>query len=217
MVNNEGIFTSLTKSISIQCGVDLHTSRFNNERSIIMGFLFNQVFWGVMLILLGIAVIIKVVFQVNIPLGRLFFAFILIYIGIWFLMGGKWSCPIQGNGNTVIFNESQINITQPSNEEYNVIFSRGIMDFTGVVLKSEGVTRFQVNTIFGSGVIKLNPDIPAKIIFDSPFASVQLPNGNNITFGTNYAYTTPSFQENQGHLLIKAVVVFGSLEIIENR
>lgn len=182
-----------------------------------MGFLFNQVFWGVMLILLGVAIIIKVVFQINIPLGRLFFAFILIYFGVWFLMGGQWNCPIQGNGNTVIFSESRINITNSSTSEYNVIFSRGIMDFTGVGLKSEEVARFQVNTIFGSGVIKLNSNIPAKIIFDSPFASVRLPNGNNITFGSNYAYTTPSFQENQGHLLIKAVVVFGSLEIIEDR
>ena len=182
-----------------------------------MGFLFNQVFWGIMLILLGAAVIIKVVFQVNIPLGRLFFAFILIYIGVWFLMGGKWGFQTtNNNGNTVIFSESRVNVTKPSGEEYNVIFGRGIVDLTGIVLNNEGVTRLKVNTIFGSGVLRLNPGIPTKIIFDSPFASVQLPNGNNIPFGSNYTYTTQSFQENQGYLLIKADVVFGSLEIIEN-
>jgi hypothetical protein len=182
-----------------------------------MGFLFNQVFWGVLLILMGIAVIIKVVFQVNIPLGRLFFAFILIYVGLWFLLGGKFGWQSQIHGNTVVFNESQVNITQPSAEEYNVIFGKGIMDLTGVILNKEGVTRLKVNTIFGSGVLKLNPDIPTKIVFDSPFASVQLPDGNNITFGSNYSYTTKSYQENQGYLLIKADVVFGSLEVLETK
>jgi hypothetical protein len=182
-----------------------------------MGFLFNQVFWGVLLILMGIAVIIKVVFQVNIPLGRLFFAFILIYIGIWFLMGGKWGWQSKVDGNTVIFSESLINVTQPNGQEYNCIFGKGIFDLTGVILNQEGITRLKVNTIFGSGVIKLNPDIPAKIVFDSPFASVQLPNGNNITFGSNYTYATRSYQENKGYLLMKADVVFGSLEIIESR
>jgi hypothetical protein len=182
-----------------------------------MGFLFNQVFWGVLLILLGLAVIIKVVFQINLPLGRIFFAFILIYIGFWFLLGGKSGWQPQGYGNTVAFNDSQVSITQPSTEEYNIIFGKGTMDLTGIVLNREGITHLKVNTIFGSGVIKINPDIPAKIVFDSPFAAVRLPDGNNVTFGNNYAYTTKSFQENQGYLLIKAEVVFGSLEIIENR
>ncbi len=182
-----------------------------------MGFLFNQVFWGVLLILLGIATIIKVVFQINIPLGRIFFAFILIYIGFWFLLGGKFGWQPQRYGNTVVFNESQVSITELSTEEYNVIFGKGTMDLTGIIMNKVGVTRLKINTIFGSGVIKINPDIPTKIVFDSPFAAVRLPDGNNITFGSNYAYTTKNYQENQGYLLIKADVVFGSLEIVESR
>jgi len=178
-----------------------------------MGFLFNQVFWGVLLIILGITVIIKVLFHINIPLGRIALAFILIYIGIWFLIGGKFGW--RQSGNTVVFNDSQISITKPSNEEYNIIFGKGTMDLTGVVL-AKGVTKVKLNTVFGGGVIKINPDIPMKIVIDSPFAAAKLPDGNNVTFGSGYTYQTKSFQEGQDYLLIEADVVFGGLEVQEN-
>jgi hypothetical protein len=179
-----------------------------------MGFLFNQVFWGALLIIIGVTVIIKVLFNIHIPLARIIFAFLLIYIGVWFLIGGQFGW--RQHGNSIVFNDSQIIITKPSTEEYNVIFGKGAVDLTGITL-DKGVTKVKLNIIFGSGVIKINPDIPTQIVVDSPFAAARMPDGNNITFGSGYAYNTKSFKDDQDYLLIKADVVFGGLEVIEYR
>ncbi len=179
-----------------------------------MGFLFNQVFWGALLIIIGITAIVNVLFHIHIPLARIIFAFLLIYIGIWFLSGGRFGWPQQGNN--VIFNDLQITVTKPSTEEYNVIFAKGTVDLTGITM-DKGIIKVKLNVVFGSGVIKINPAIPTKIIIDSPFAAARMPDGNNITFGSGYTYQTKTFKEDQDYLVIKADVVFGSLDVIENR
>jgi hypothetical protein len=186
------------------------------ERRIAMGFLFNQVFWGALLIIIGVTVIIKVLFNIHIPLVRIIFAFLLIYIGIWFLVGGQWRPEWQPRGNTILFNDLTITVSKPSSEEYNVIFSQGTIDFTGVAL-NKGVTGVKLNTIFSKGILKINPDIPAKIVTNSVFASAKMPDGNEVHFGSDYTYKTKSFKEDQDYLLIKADVVFGALEVVENR
>ena len=43
-----------------------------------MGFLFSGVFWGGVLVLLGISIIIKVVFHIDIPVFRVVVALVLI-------------------------------------------------------------------------------------------------------------------------------------------
>ena len=179
-----------------------------------MDFLFNQVFWGIMLIVLGITIVIKVLFNINIPVFRVVFACGLIYIGIWFLIGGKfgWQQP----GNNVIFNHKQIKITEPTNEEFNVIFGEGMIDLTDIHL-DKGVTNLKINTIFGKGVIKIDPNIPTKIVITSPFAVAEMPDGNRITFGNDYIYKSKNYQDETNYLRIKADVVFGELKIIENR
>lgn len=179
-----------------------------------VGFLFNQVFWGVLLIVFGVALVVKVLFNINIPMFRIFFAFFLIYIGIWFLIGGKFGW--QQQGNSVIFNESSIAINQSPGGEYNVIFGKGTMDLSRITLDT-GVSRMKLNTIFGAAVVQINPDIPLKIIINSPFAAAKMPDGNNVTFGSNYTYQTKSYQEGQDYLLIHADVVFGALEVVEGR
>ena len=177
-----------------------------------MGFIFSEVFWGVLLIVLGVSFIIKVVFNVNIPVFRIFFAFFFIFLGIRFLIGGGFD--FERSSNTVIFNDSQITVTKPSNE-YNVIFGRGTFDLSEITLTKK-VTKVAVNTIFGGGIIKLNPEIPTKIEVDSVFAEARMPDQNsNFPFGS-HTFTTENFDENQDYLLIKASVIFGGLEIFNH-
>jgi hypothetical protein len=46
------------------------------------GILMSGVFWGSVLILLGLSVIIEHVFHINIPVFKMVFACLLIYLGI---------------------------------------------------------------------------------------------------------------------------------------
>lgn len=174
-----------------------------------MGFIFTEVFWGVLLILLGAAIVIKVVFNINIPIIRLLLAFILIYLGIRLMIG--WGFHKEQPNNTVLFNDNRIEATNPA-EEYNVIFGRGTIDLTKLVPSNTAVAK--VNVIFGGGLIRIDPSQPVRIEANSAFGEARMPDGNNVTFG-NYIYKTPSYQEGKPALRIEANAVFGALEIVE--
>lgn len=174
-----------------------------------MGFIFSQVFWGLFLILLGVSFILKVLFHLDIPVFRLFVSFILIYMGLRVLTGG-FAC--ERNSRNMIFNDHQIKVTATG--EYNVIFGRGVIDLTDYSVDTN--TRIKINTIFGSGLVKLAPSQPLKIKVTSAFAGAKMPDGNMISFG-EYSYQTPAVQENQPYGEMEINVVFGELELSESK
>jgi predicted membrane protein len=176
-----------------------------------MGFLFSGIFWGSILILLGISVIIRIVFNIHVPLVRIVFALILIYFGVRVLIGGSW-CRSTCNTNTVLFSEVKTEFTKDSNE-YNIIFGKGSVSFTDSALAANN-RKIKVNTIFSAGEIKINPALPAIITVNSAFAGAKMPDGTIISFG-KYIYKTKGFSENSPALRIDATVVFGGLEITE--
>ena len=81
--------------------------QIDEEREMKMGFLFSGIFWGVILILLGLAMIIKVVFNVSLPIFRIVFAIIFVYIGFKILVGG-FGGGIKTEKNDVVFGETII-------------------------------------------------------------------------------------------------------------
>jgi hypothetical protein len=176
-----------------------------------MGFLFSGIFWGSILILLGLSVIIRITFNIHIPLARIIFALILIYFGLRVLMGGSW-CRPNCTGNTVLFSEVKTELSKDSND-YNVIFGKGSISFNDTSLAADN-RKIKVNTIFGAGEITINPDVPAVIRVSSAFAGAKMPDGNIISFG-EYVYKTKSYSDKAPSLRIHATVVFGGLEINE--
>lgn len=174
-----------------------------------MGFIFSQVFWGLLLVVIGLSLILKVVFNLNIPVFRLIFSFFLIYMGLRILFGGF---GFEKNCRNMIFNDYQFKVK--ADGDYNVIFGRGVIDLTGYTIDAN--TRIKINTIFGSGLVKLDPSQPLKIKVNSAFAEAKMPDGNIISFG-EYYYQTPAVQENQPYGEMEANVVFGELQLIEDK
>lgn len=169
-----------------------------------MGFVFSGLFWGLLIILIGVSIIINVTFNIKLPLFRIIAALIFIFIGLSILFKGFGP----NKSNDVIFNKSEL-AYQSDNKEYNVIFGKGNIDLSSLKEVPENTT-LEINCIFGEGDVILNTDIPVKLKIDSAFASAQAPDGNSITFG-NYTYKTESFDTNKPYLKIKANVVFGAL------
>lgn len=172
-----------------------------------MGFLFTQMFWGIFFVLFGLVIIIKVVFGVHIPFLRLFISFLLIYMGITMVMGHSNRKESQ---RSVIFDDTRIQAGGTG--KYDIIFGSGIIELAEPE-PDKAVTRVQVNTVFGSAVIKLKPGIPVKVAVDAAFAGAKLPNGNQISFG-EASYQSPDLDESKPYILLDADVVFGSLEIV---
>ena len=165
--------------------------------------LLDGVFWGVLLIILGLCAIFKTIFHINISLFRIGFALLIIYIGLSMLFKESPGGPkgILCFDNRVLVLEEQ--------DEYNVIFGRGLFDLT-TLPSDNGARRITLNVVFGEGVIKIKRDAPLTIKVNSVFSGARLPDGNRITMG-EYIYRSGEKTENKERVLVEVNVVFGSL------
>jgi hypothetical protein len=170
-----------------------------------MGFLFSGVFWGIVVVLLGVSIILNVVAGVRIPFVRIFLGLLLIYWGVSLLIGARF-----GRIGAAVFSDAQVKATSAGKQD--IIFGRGVIDLSGIVLK-EGVNHYEVNTVFGSSVIKLDPAMPVKVVASSAFAGVKLPDGGNVAFGES-TWRSPNLKEDSTYLLVKTDVVFGGTEVV---
>ncbi len=175
-----------------------------------MHFLFGGLFWGILLVLLGLTIILKAVFKIDIPLFRMVFALLIIYWGLKLLFGGSF---LGSSGNTVIFSESKIESKEAGNE-YNIVFGKSTIDLTDIDISESGAV-MEVNVVFGSGYILINPEIPTLIKVSTVFAESKLPKGNVSFFGDR-TYKTKSYVDGENHLKLNIDVVFGNA-IIEDK
>jgi len=168
-------------------------------------------FWGAFLLLLGIALIIKVVFNVDFPVFKILFGLFLVFIGLKVLFGKTFFHHGNIGPNETVFNEQYYDSPE-NHKEYSVIFGKGVYDFTNVDL-SNGSYYTEVNTVFGGSVIKIDDSMPVKIEADAVFAGAELPGGNTAVFG-NARYVTDSYSSDSSSLNIKISAVFGGVQVI---
>ena len=175
-----------------------------------MGFLTTGIFWGIIFLIFGATIILKALFNINIPLFRLFIAFVFIWIGIRILIGGPVFRSSRGG---VIFGEARIDASETKNykDELNTVFGKSIIDLTKNSISDETI---KINVIFGYSKIKVNKDLPLMIKLDSAVAGAKLPDGTETSFG-NYVYKTKSYEEDKPYLKVKVDVVFGAVDIAE--
>lgn len=172
-----------------------------------MGFLASGIFWGSLVILFGLSIILNAVFGISIPLFRIVFALILIYFGIKTLAGGA----LQQDKNNAVFNEKTINISSKNADQHNVIFGSANFDLSSISLETGSVSK-EITVVFGYALITLPANTPVRIKATSAFGSAAVPNNNSVVFGDTF-YTSPSYKEGMPFVDIKATVVFGSLDI----
>ncbi len=168
----------------------------------------DGIFWGGFLIVLGIWLIVRGHFPVHLPLIRIIVAALFIYVGVRVLVAG----PFVGDRNTAIFSESTMRYSPESGRDYNLIFSSGVVDLSEAAATT-GSVRAEVNVIFGSGTLRINPAAPVRVSMTSAFGTVESPNGHSIAFGDS-VYTTPSYREGTPALEVHAASVFGRLIIL---
>lgn len=168
-------------------------------------------FWGALLLVLGIVLIIKVVFNIDFPIFKVLVGVFFIFLGIKVLFGRVLIPEGKIGPDETIFSE-RIYESPEKGKEYNVIFGKGVYDFTNVDL-SQGDFNAKVNTIFGGSVIKIKEDMPVRIDADAIFAGAELPGGNTAVFGTTN-YTSDTYRPDSASLHIRIGVVFGGVQVV---
>jgi len=169
-------------------------------------------FWGAFLLLLGVALIIRVVFNVDFPVFKVLIGIFLVVLGLKVLFGRHLISPGHFKPEETIFNE-RVYDNPESGKEYTVLFAKGVYDFTNVDLE-KGNFHAKVATVFGGTQIIIPRDKPVRITADAVFAGAELPDGNNAVFGTT-VYESGSWSPDTASINIKVEVVFGGVQVIQ--
>lgn len=171
----------------------------------------SGLFWGLLLIIIGISLILKVVLRIDFPIMKVLLAFLFFYMGFKILFGNFGNCSVKSKHQNV-FSEAQYkDIIQPE-KEYQVVFGKGYFDFRNVQLPESGYVEVKVSSVFGGSEIILARETPVRIKADAAFSGTQLPNGNTAAFGT-INYESENFDESKPYLYLKTEVVFGGVDI----
>jgi predicted membrane protein len=168
-------------------------------------------FWGIILIIIGISLIVKVVFKIDFPIMKVLVAFFFIYMGIKILAGNFGFLKIKTGPNDVIFSESTFVHELNLPAEQNVVFGRGVFDFRNL-RESSLPAEIHINTVFGNSEILIRKTMPVIIKVDAAFAGATLPNDNSTVLGSAN-YQSANFDETKPHLTIKTDAVFSSVKI----
>jgi predicted membrane protein len=169
-------------------------------------------FWGAFLLLLGIALVIKVVFNIDFPVFKVLVGIFLILLGIKILLGRSFISPDHFKPEETIFHE-RVYDNPESGKEYTVLFAKGVYDFTNVDL-SEGNYNAKISAVFGGAQVIIPRDKPVRISADAVFAGAELPDGNTAVFGSS-VYENDAYASDSSAIRIKVDVVFGGVQVIE--
>jgi hypothetical protein len=169
-------------------------------------------FIGILIVLIGLGIIINVIFHIHIPIVKILFGLVLIYIGLRIIFGGWFSFPICHRewGNAVFHHRTYRGFSGDS-KEYNAVFGKAVVDLRDIELK-EKVTRVKINAVFGGAEVILNEKTPVRIKADAVFGGVQLPENIVGALGTS-TYQSKNFDENKNYLCIEGSSVFGGMVI----
>jgi predicted membrane protein len=170
------------------------------------------IFWGAFLLLLGVALIIKVVFNVDFPVFKVVVGIFLVMLGIKVLFGRSFISSDNFKAEETIFNE-RVYDNPESGKEYSVVFAKGVYDFTNVDLE-QGSFHVKISTVFGGTQIIIPADKPVRIQAEAVFAGAELPGGNNAVFGTSI-FESESWSPDTASIDIKVEVVFGGVQVIQ--
>jgi hypothetical protein len=172
-------------------------------------------FWGLFLILIGFALIIKYVFNLEIPVLRVAIAVFLILIGIRLLLKNRWEWNISSSDHDVIFTERTFRGSEIEKSEYNIIFGHAIFDLTDLD-STDLPKKIKINTVFGGTQVKINEDIPLLVSGDAVFAGARLSDENSTVFG-ELSFKSKTYEKQSDCLHLESDVIFGAFELKRER
>ncbi len=169
------------------------------------------IFWGVMLVLMGLALVIRVVFNIDFPVFKVAIGIFLVLLGIKLLFVRDYRYSRHFQKEDTVFNERIYKAPEPD-KAYSVVFGKGIYDFTGIDL-SKGSYNAKISIVFGGSQIIIPRDKPVRIMASAVFAGAELPDGNTAVFGQS-TYESENCSPDSAVINIKLDVVFGGVQVI---
>lgn len=171
-----------------------------------MVFFHSGIFWGLVLIVIGLVMIINYVFNISLPIFKILFAGLLIYWGLKILFGG--SCCVRTCSSSA-FTNSTLSYSE-NQKDYSIVFGKAELDLTNSSLTQNKT--IDVNAVFGDMTVILNRGANFEIVSNVAFGNIRVPDNNQSGFG-NYNYKSQNFNSALPYLTIKAHSVFGNMTL----
>jgi predicted membrane protein len=179
-----------------------------------MDFMFTKMFWGVLIMLLGLYVVLNSVFKIHFPLFKLLLACALIFVGFRMLFSIFSGNSTSSNAAShAIFSDSQQKVAELiNNTEYETVFGKQKIDLREATFPTNK-SQINFSCVFGSQIVKLPKNANVRVKASAVFGSVNLPNGGKVSFG-DYTYTNA---ENTlaPTIEISADCVFGNITFVQ--
>ena len=172
-----------------------------------MRFLSSGIFWGFIVILFGVGILLKSVFHVNIPFFKILIGIIIIFFGISFIVDAMSQRKSEAIFRNYNFNFGTIE------KEYNIVFSKGVFDFTNFNFSNYNGEFIKINSAFSKSEIYLSRNFEYEIRVDSVFGVVSLPNGESVSFG-NIARLENAENSGLKRINLHVSSVFGETKIL---
>ena len=168
----------------------------------------SGIFWGTLIVLWGISMIIETIFHIDIPFFRIAFACMVIAFGVRILTGSRtWGWV--DTGSDAVFGNASFK-GKDIRDAYSIVFGHGDVDLSEA---TSGDKRATVNTVFGASKIRVNPKQPVRVRASCAFGEVVMPDGRTSSFGET-SWTSPAFKDGKDALEIKIDVAFGRAEVV---
>ena len=160
----------------------------------------SGLFWGIIMIMFGAAILVKHLFNLDFPVFKMVFGVALILIGLRVLVfkDHHSKCNMGDNNNAVFGDRTMYYSTD--NTEYNAVFSSSVLDLTKLEKSTD--QKIKVSCVFGNMKIIINQQTKLIIDSDVVFGTISNPDEGNMS------------DSNQIILKMKADAVFGSIKIV---
>ena len=173
-----------------------------------MRFLSSGIFLGFIVILFWVGILLKSVFHVNIPFFKILIGIIVILFGVSIIFNA-----INSRRNNTVFREYNFNFGTIE-KEYNIVFSKGVFDFTNFNFSNYNGEFIKINSAFSKSEIYLSRNfVEYEIRADSVFGVVSLPNGESVSFG-NIARLENAENSEFKRINLHVSSVFGETKIL---
>ncbi|TVR81508.1 MAG: hypothetical protein EA412_02835 [Chitinophagaceae bacterium] len=175
-----------------------------------MSILSSGVFWGVLILLIGMSIILKALFGWNIPVLRIVFGLLFIYIGLRLILGFFYKPDTKEKH---FFNSKEKIEYSEGVKDYNIIFGSSVIDLRNIEVVDKK-KKVEINVIFGSGKVYMPENVDYVVEMNAIFGDVKSPDRNASGMGSaNYTKGVGDSAENV-KLYISVNAIFGSVNIV---
>lgn len=174
-------------------------------------------FWGIVIITIGVIVLLNAIFGFDLPIFRILIGVLLVYWGLKVLLGSfsitsKVGFSKVHTETEIVFTKGTFQYSKDKKGEFATVFGSSVLDLSSMTeIPAE---KLEFNVVFGESELILPKGIPAIVRATSVLGNTTT-SANNKNMMGEVEFKNSLYQEGQPALTIEANTVFGKLQITE--